>query len=364
MIIKNITICNFRSYYGKVDFEISDGLTLIIGDNGDGKTTFFEAIEWLFDTVGNLPTSDTKYISKKRSTELFPEETDFVRVTMSYENNSSSRIFEKSFRFSKTMNGDIIPSSPNVKLYIQNGIENECKEGVMATTLFDRDFAVSIRKYCLFKGEQELNIFNKEEALSYLVETFSQVRDFDPYIKFMALSKGLAEKATDNALKADRTNRKEAERLRNLIQNEESIVNEKTAEKLQCETEAVNYKNMLENLEQSREASDLLFNTNQRINSLKRQKEEQEKILLPQLKQFEAKLMKADLSIDSRQQYFIYIPHRKEKDFLTFIGICPFDDYSYKWDIKEWQGILLKPLLEEKEVKDIIDSITLEKINS
>ena len=50
MIINKIIIRNFRSYYGDNTFEFKDGLTLIIGDNGDGKTTFFEALEWLFNT--------------------------------------------------------------------------------------------------------------------------------------------------------------------------------------------------------------------------------------------------------------------------------------------------------------------------
>ena len=51
MIIKEIRIKNFRSYYGdKNRFEFSDGLTIVIGDNGDGKTTFFEAIAWLLNT--------------------------------------------------------------------------------------------------------------------------------------------------------------------------------------------------------------------------------------------------------------------------------------------------------------------------
>ena len=36
MIIKEIRIKNFRSYYGDNNrFEFSDGLTVIIGDNGD-----------------------------------------------------------------------------------------------------------------------------------------------------------------------------------------------------------------------------------------------------------------------------------------------------------------------------------------
>lgn len=65
-------------------------------------------------------------------------------------------------------------------------------------------------------------------------------------------------------------------------------------------------------------------------------KKELENILLPQLKRFEASLMKADIGKDKKQQYFIYIPHRKEKDFLNYIGNCPFDEYQYKWNIKEY----------------------------
>lgn len=40
-------------------------------------------------------------------------------------------------------------------------------------------------------------------------------------------------------------------------------------------------------------------------------KEEQEHILLPQLSDFNAKLMKADISKNGERQYFIYIPHKK-----------------------------------------------------
>ena len=268
MIIKNISIKNFRSYYSDNSIDIGDGLTLIIGANGDGKTTFFEALEWLFDTVGKLPFMDTKYISKKRCSELFNDDSDYVRVSLKYEDNYSSKIFEKAFRFYKTVKGDIIPSNPTVKMYIQKGSENDSKEGTAATSIFDRDFAASIRKYSLFKGEQDLNIFNKEEALSYLVETFSQVRDFDPYLEFMDLAKKNSERATDNAMKADRNNRKEAERLRNLISLEEKTIGEKTAERNQCLNEANNYKSLLDNIEQSRGASELLVNTNKRIESL------------------------------------------------------------------------------------------------
>ena len=71
-------------------------------------------------------------------------------------------------------------------------------------------------------------------------------------------------------------------------------------------------------------------------------KEEQEKILIPQLKDFEATLMKADLGNDGEQQYFIYIPHRKEKTFLNYIGEYPFEDYKYKWEVAEYVNAIPK----------------------
>lgn len=64
------------------------------------------------------------------------------------------------------------------------------------------------------------------------------------------------------------------------------------------------------------------------------EKQEQEDILLPQLSDFNATLMKADVSKNGTQQYSIYIPRIKILEFLNYIGECPFSDYKYKWDCK------------------------------
>ena len=84
MIIKNISIENFRSYYGTNSMDVGEGLTLIIGANGDGKTTLFEALEWLFDTVDSKPKVDAKYISKKKIAEMMPGDSAIVKVSMTY----------------------------------------------------------------------------------------------------------------------------------------------------------------------------------------------------------------------------------------------------------------------------------------
>ena len=271
MIIKSLLLENFRSYYGVNIIEVGDRLTLMIGANGEGKTTLFEALEWLFDTTEMLPKVDTKYISKKKIADLESTESANVKVSMTYICNGSERILEKSFKFTKTLSGEISPSNYAERLYIQNGVEKDVREGVAAIAQFDRDFPASVRQYCLFKGEQELNIFNKPSALAYLIETFSQVRNFDPYLHFMDRAKTLSERATDNAMSSDRKNTRDATRLRGLIKNEEEIIRDLNADLKVKRTEAANFQSLLENLEQNKEASSLLHSTNERLTSLNEQ---------------------------------------------------------------------------------------------
>lgn len=279
MIIKNITIENFRSYYKVNSIEIGNGLTLIIGANGDGKTTLFEALEWLFDTADNMPKVDSKYISKKRSSELTETDSARVRVSMTYLNDGNQRTVQKSFKFTKSLSGEISISNYSHEMFINNGVENEVKEGEQAIRFFNRDFAPSIRKYCLFKGEHELNIFNKEEAMSYLIETFSQIRDFDPYLNFMKEAKRMAELATDNAIKADKKNSIAAQRLRLQISEEEKLIGSFELELKKAINEKVNFQTLLDDLEKNKEASSALVDINSRLENLKSAKEQIQKTI-------------------------------------------------------------------------------------
>ena len=85
MIIREVTIENFRCYYGKNTINFNDGLTLVIGDNGDGKTTFFEALEWLFNTSTLQP--EPRLISQKKRAELGASEIGTVKVGITFEND-------------------------------------------------------------------------------------------------------------------------------------------------------------------------------------------------------------------------------------------------------------------------------------
>lgn len=95
MKLNKIIIKNFRSYYGENCFELSDGLTLVIGDNGDGKTTFFEALEWLFDTSKDNKSESN--ISEMRKAEIGQGDCDEVSVTMTFEHGGKKKFVKNSF---------------------------------------------------------------------------------------------------------------------------------------------------------------------------------------------------------------------------------------------------------------------------
>ena len=154
MIIRKIEIENFRSYYKSNSFELINGLNLIIGSNGDGKTTLFEALEWLFRTDGTMK-MDTKLISQKRIDELEYKESDNVRVAMIYEHKGNVKTLEKTFRFTKTLDGNVGTSNYSYIMFDSNDVERIPIDG----NAFDFDLPSDIRRYTMFKGESNLDVF-------------------------------------------------------------------------------------------------------------------------------------------------------------------------------------------------------------
>ena len=263
MIIQRIEIDNFRSYYKSNAFELENGLNLIIGSNGDGKTTFYEALEWLFRTDGTNK-MDSKFISKKRIEELFANESDDVRVAMTYEHKGVIKTLEKMFHFTKSFDGEVSTSNYTFSLIEQNGVERVVREGIR----FDYDLPSEIRKYTMFKGESDLDVFQNSNALKMLVETFSDVKDFEAYFSFMEYATRKAEQARDNAQKLDSKNTQKIKSLKMTIDHESNMLSDIEREIKNKENEAVNFDSLLKSIEQSKEASKLLIAVNRRIETL------------------------------------------------------------------------------------------------
>jgi DNA sulfur modification protein DndD len=247
MKIEKITIQNFRSYYRENSFVLTDGLTLIIGDNGDGKTTFFEALEWLFDTRDIENKADNrnfpKFISAKRLSELSVGDEDVVRVEMHFDHDGKKTI-EKQFSFTKNENNVGISNFHFI------GYENvgAGREPISGKNLLERCFDTSIRKYCLFKGESELNIFDNQEAMSLLLRYFSDIKDFDTYLNFTDYAALESKKALTNFLKKDEKNAKDIKKLDDQISYKQKELLQIKEDLKTQETESGKYSGYIDNI--------------------------------------------------------------------------------------------------------------------
>lgn len=208
MIIKEIRIKNFRSYYGDNNqFDFSEGLTVIIGDNGDGKTTFFEALQWLFDTT--IDKSSVEQISEMRKSQMEVGDTDEVSVYMKFDHNGEKSV-EKSFTFDKVENGGFRLSKISYRGYETNGPEREAVNG---KSLIERCYDAFIQKFSMFKGEAELNVFENRTLLKDLVDKFSDIRKFD---ELVATAQGFEYKANKAYLKELSSDKKVSQRAKEL----------------------------------------------------------------------------------------------------------------------------------------------------
>lgn len=262
MIIKSISIKNFRSYYGETSFNLSKGLTLIIGGNGDGKTTFFEALEWLFNTA----TEDKKEsnVSSMRKSELEIGESDEVSVAVTFEHEGQKEI-KKSFVFEKLSEDNV-----RTKDFQFIGYENEGTErlSVNGRNLLERCFDSFIREYCLFKGENKLDVFNNNTALKTLVDTFSGIKQFENLVD---LTEGFEQKSLNAVNKELQNDTKVSRKAKDL----DFKLTQKNREISDCkkdiatqETAINDYNIKLENLERYQDTSEMYQTLKGRISDL------------------------------------------------------------------------------------------------
>jgi DNA sulfur modification protein DndD len=212
MIIQEIIIENFLCYYDIKKFELSKGLNIILGENGEGKTKFFEALEWLL----NENSSDLELlVSAKALSEADTTTNIKVRVSITVEQYGEIKILSRYFLAKKNAKGEC-----QVTNFTLEGIE-EKKSGertqVDGRSLLDQIFPFQIRRYSMFKGESELNIFKNEEALINLINLFSDAKHYDKYSEKSDFLRDKAEKAVDDATKSDTKNQTLYKRLESEI---------------------------------------------------------------------------------------------------------------------------------------------------
>lgn len=253
MIIKKIRIKNFRSYYGDDNkFEFSDGLTLILGDNGDGKTTFFEALEWLFKTELDRGNQELENVSEMRKSKLEIGEQDEVSVFMSFEHDGMKSV-EKSFTFERT--GETTFRAGKVS-YTGYEDTDAGREQVSGKLLINRCYDSFIQRFSMFKGESRLDVFDDKTALKTLVDKFSDIKAFDKLVENTGEFEKKSEAAYLKEMKSDEKVSKDAKSLELKITHVSDDIFQKKKDIKEKQTSIDVYVSRLKELEQNQETSE------------------------------------------------------------------------------------------------------------
>ncbi len=256
MIIRRIEIENFRSYYGNENvFEFGNGLTLILGDNGDGKSTFFEALQWLLDISSTDEVQKSHVLdnfSEMKKSKLEIGESANLRVKMEFEHDGRKSV-EK--RFVITRKGEEHFDVSDIKF---KGKE-DTDEGRLSPDgrrLIARCFDAEMQHFSMFKGESRLDVLDGPKALKMLVDKYSDIKYFDELVTLTSNFEISADKAYRKESKNDEKTKGQAIVYDNELTKLSGEIQGIRKDIKELSSTVKSYEAMLEDLEQNQDTRD------------------------------------------------------------------------------------------------------------
>ena len=219
MLLTSIEINNFMCYSGNENrFDFIEGINIIIGDNGYGKSKLFDAFYWVmydkcFDT-SKKDFRDTSKLKKSIISDKAIAETDFGTITASviltFHNPEPQRdnvyILERRYSVKK-INNQIIEDENSEMIISQKELS------YLKAKIVDDPYEIErIKKYILpdnvkpymwFQGEQVESIidFNKSDTLTNAINVLSNISRYDNIIQIANSLKNSSEKEYDKKVR-------------------------------------------------------------------------------------------------------------------------------------------------------------------
>ena len=151
--------------------------------------------------------------------------------------------------------------------YINDGAE---RISVSGDRLLNQCFEAVIRNYCMFKGEEKLNVFdNDDNALKILVETFSGFKQFDKLVEMTATFDQKSANAANRELQNDKKVSNQAKELNAQLTD---VINDIQNIKIELNQKKISiseFASKLEMLEKNQETSERYQEIKERIKGLK-----------------------------------------------------------------------------------------------
>ena len=112
MLLRKLVVKDFRQFKGEQEIffatDSEQNVTMIMGDNGTGKTTLAQVFTWCL--YGETTFEDKILLCKSASAKMLPNSTETVRAELSLEHNKVEYTVITEQKYQKDSNGAIKPS--------------------------------------------------------------------------------------------------------------------------------------------------------------------------------------------------------------------------------------------------------------
>lgn len=216
MILQSIELNNFMCYAGPNRFDFSEGINVIIGDNGYGKSKLYDAFWWVmynqcFDTsikkFKNTSLLKRQIVSDK-AIDKMEEGMISASVILTFHNTEKDSLYILERRYSVRKSNDKLiedQDSEEIIWFKEMSYMNakEVKEADQIERIKKSILPDNIKPYMWFQGEQVESIidFNKSDTLTHAINVLSNITTFDNIIN---LSEELKESSTKEFNKKQR----------------------------------------------------------------------------------------------------------------------------------------------------------------
>lgn len=167
MYIKSIVVEDFLPFQGRqrIDFSTDKdrNVTLIMGNNGAGKTSLAQAFEWCL--YGTAPKESPQVINAYVRDHIAPGSCRYVAVEIEIEKDEKIYTISRKQRYSRSENGNL--DRPGqfefVILYKENGETRQVAANEQANTI-NRLLSNQLSHYFFFDGEHVKNMRSEIES--------------------------------------------------------------------------------------------------------------------------------------------------------------------------------------------------------
>lgn len=174
MLLKSITLKNFRQIVDDhIDFSTDKerNVTLIIGENGTGKTTFAQAFFWCL--YGQTSFTDKNLLNRTVSEKMLPDQQETVKVVLELTHGSAEYEIIRTQDYKKNYNNKVIAANTVLNIAVKSADGNtRYLKPLECETEVKKILPNELSSYFFFDGER-IEKMSKEIAAGKKSNSFA-----------------------------------------------------------------------------------------------------------------------------------------------------------------------------------------------